>query len=177
MVTGKRAIVHKATWSKLVWARGWALDDAFWRVSCMMHTANNLLARSVGKSRYITWSYISDRWPHLIRMCETMVRVVCHTSRLKCDDFRLKGATHSQVTCERCDLYAVEDIEHILMQCPSFDRDRMRMYDQLCMIDPGFMERCAEEPGEVLAWLLGKPIEGGGDGDDGRIMENIWKTH
>ena len=117
MVEGRTALVPKATWSKRVWNKALALDDAYWHTTCMVFSENSLLLRTVGRSQYITWWAIADRWPHLIRTCEILAKIVCRMSRLKCDDFRLKGATHNQKLCECCDLSTVETINHLMMQC------------------------------------------------------------
>ena len=77
-----------------------------------------------GMGKFSVWWWISDRWPNLIGMCETIIKIICRVSRLKVDDHTLKGATHSLKACDKCDMYVIEDIYHILMQCPFFsERD------------------------------------------------------
>ena len=171
MINGTTNVVPKFTWSKRVWDRAWALDEAYWRSTSMICSENDLLFRTVGKSQYLTWWYISDKWPHLIRMCEILSKIVCRTSRLKCDDFRLKNATHSQRLCEQCNMAAVETIGHLIMQCPSTNEIRICMYEEIRQTDPLYEERCRRNPGESLFWLLGKHIPG----IEHDQMVDIWK--
>ena len=172
MIEGRSVPVAKATWSKRVWSKAWALDDAYWHTMSMVFSENGLLLRTVGRSQYLTWWALADRWPHLIRICEILAKIVCRTSRLKCDDFRLKGASHNQKLCEYCDLATVETINHLIMQCASTLDIRIRMYEDIRAVDPQFDERCAKEPGEIVYWLLGKHIA---DVDIDVMME-IWKV-
>ena len=67
----------------------------------------------------------------MVKMCETMSKIVCHTSLLKRDDFRLKGLTISHKTCIKCDLYCIEDIIHIISQCPYFHKEIIEMYNEI----------------------------------------------
>ena len=40
----------------------------------------------MANSRYLIWWYISDIKPGMTRMCETMVKMICHASLLKTDE-------------------------------------------------------------------------------------------
>ena len=60
---------------------------------------NNLLLSTIGDTRYLAWWKISDLDYRLTGMCETMSRIVCHTSLLKKDDYRLKGLPMNNRTC------------------------------------------------------------------------------
>ena len=171
MITGSITICPKKAWSKKVWSKAWALNDMYWHTTSVIFNENDLLYRTVGKSQYLTWWTISDKWPHLVRMCETMAKIVCRTSRLKCDDYRLKNATHIQKTCERCDLTRVEDITHLIMECPSTNDIRLAMYDEIRQLYAGYDDRCAQEPGESLYWLLGKQM----NDVDYDVMMDMWK--
>ena len=62
----------KAQWSKVVWQKGWELDDLYWRSAVIVHKSNDILRNTVGKSQYLTWWNLSDNSPQLQRMCETM---------------------------------------------------------------------------------------------------------
>ena len=171
MINETTTIVPKSTWSKRIWGRAWALDDAYWRSTSLICSDNDLLFHTVGRSQYLTWWYISDKWPHHIRMCKILAKIVCRTSRFKCDDYRLKTASHSQRMCERCDLSTVETIGHLIMQCPSTNDLRLAMYDEIRQTDPLYDERRLRNPGESLYWLLGKHIPG----VEHDQMVDIWK--
>ena len=110
MVKGESPLVSKRAWSKIIWARAWKLDDADWNAFNYISRDNDLLSLTVGKTRYLAWWYISDIDYTQVRMCGTMAKIICHTSRLKRDDFRLKGRPMSNRTCIMCDMYCIEDI-------------------------------------------------------------------
>ena len=63
-------------------------------------------------------------------MCEDMSKITCHASLLKRDDCGLKGLTISNWTCTNCDAYCIEDIFHIIAQCPYYCKERVLMYDE-----------------------------------------------
>ena len=98
MSDGKIPIVSKYAWSQLIWERAWKLDDANWHASNTVLRENDLLKKTIGNSRYLSWWAISDYDYRLIHMCETMSRILCHTSLLKRDDYRLKGSQMSSRT-------------------------------------------------------------------------------
>ena len=80
-------------------------------------------------------------------MCEQMAKLICHASDLKCDDV------------SDCDMYAVENVYHMVMQCPIHEDDRINMYHWLYKRDPGLEYIFSQSPGRVLTWLLGGEIE------------------
>ena len=54
---------------------------------------------------------------HLQGMCETMARLVCHTSQLKDYDVRLNEGSYLQAVCPNCDLGIRETVKHICFYC------------------------------------------------------------
>ena len=52
--------------------------------------------------------------PQLLRMCENIAKVVCRSTLLKSDDYRLKSLTPSHRFCNKCDQPAIEDITHLI---------------------------------------------------------------
>ena len=99
MTTGKKHILSKSTWSKMVWAKAWQLDEMFWRTTDIFNTNNDLLNRLNRQSMYLPWWDLSDSTPSMIGVCEAMARLVCHASRLKVDDQKLKSLTPSHKMC------------------------------------------------------------------------------
>ena len=158
LVNGKSPLVSKRAWSKIIWERAWKLDDADWNAYNYISKDNDLLALTVGKTWYLTWWYISDIDYTLVRMCETMAKMICHTSRLKKDDFRLKGLSMSNRTCIMCDMYSIEDIIHLLTQCPYYRKDRDMMYAEIFRECPNAMKSFKENRGEIPYFLLGRGI-------------------
>ena len=96
---------------------------------------------------------------------------MCHASRLKCDDVRLKGLTPSHRMCSECDMYVLENIYHLVMQCPMHENDRVTMYDALYDFDPSLRDRFSDSPEKVLYWLLGREI----DGENDAYMIEFWR--
>ena len=64
-------------------------------------------------------------------ICETMAKLVCKTSKLKADDYRLKKELPSVKRCPSCDLYGFEDANHIIMSCPSLQLLRTDIFAEL----------------------------------------------
>ena len=95
----------------------------------------------------------------MIRFCENIAKIVCKTSRLKSGDFMLKGLPQTFRACSLCDNYVVENIEHIVMQCPNFEVDREAMFYELGNVNPTFGQKMAEHHSEVLYWMLGGQID------------------
>ena len=120
MIQNEKTIVSKRSWSILIWERAWQLEDANQRASNLILKDNQLLVSIIKDMRYLSWWRISDLDYKLTGMCETMIRLICHTSLLKRDDYRLKGSPMSNRTCMMCDMYRIEDIVHVILQCPHF---------------------------------------------------------
>ena len=115
----------------------------------------NSISRMVcGASHYISWWSLSDVKPHLRRMCEVLVKIVCSSSMLKSDDFSLKGCHDSQKFCTNCDLGAVESPWHIIIQCPFNSIEMVDMYDELGKIDDGSWEY-AKGCDNIVSVILG----------------------
>ena len=105
---------------KLIKAKNAYLEDANWRAANVILRDNDLSNLTMGDFKYLTWWYISDLDYRSTRMCEIMSKIICHASRLKRDDFRLKGLPMSNRTCVLCDMFCIEDVLHIVNQCPFY---------------------------------------------------------
>ena len=60
--------------------------------------------------------------------CETMVKIVCKSSKLKSDSYMYKK---DNMYCEMCNNMAYEDAEHLMIHCQHFDRIRIDMFSKL----------------------------------------------
>ena len=89
-----------------------------------------------------------------------MSKIVCRASLLKTDDYRYKALTPSNRFCERCDMSELENIRHLIMQCPAYEVSRIQMYNDLYGIGNNVRECIESSPAEVLSWILGGRIEG-----------------
>ena len=170
MTCGNKPIMTKHAWSKLIWAKAWELEDLYWKSTEFLNRNNDILYKVISTTRYLPWWELSDKFPLLIKNCETMARLVCHASKLKSDDLRLKSLTPSHRMCSNCDLYLVEDLYHIIMQCPSTEAYMNDMLKNIVDIDESIKSEFENNPSEVFGWLIGKNIPNVGRD----IMYRVW---
>ena len=142
----------------MVWGKAWAVDDAHWRSMYMIQQSNDMLFLTTPKSGYLIWWHIADNDFLMQKTAETMARLVCRASLLKSDDPRLKGSSLSDRICQSCDLGVVENIYHLIMQCPYMDDIRQSMYRQLQNDVVVYFDKLKENPQDNLAMLLGKVV-------------------
>ena len=64
----------------------------------------------------------------MISICEDMVKIICHASLLKVDDVRLKSLPLAPKFCVLCDHGSVDDVAHMVMQCPRLQPQRNAMF-------------------------------------------------
>ena len=117
------------------------------------------LYKTLGSTEYLTWWAIADLFPSLIRCC-VLVKIVCKASRLKSDEFRLKGFPYSSRACELYDNFTIENIEHIVMQCPNVEGIRRNVYSDFENLNPIFLQKIKERPSGTLFWMLGDCTDG-----------------
>ena len=158
MSEGNIPIVSKYAWSQRIWERAWKLDDANWHASNTVLRSNDLLKKTIGNARYLSWWAISDYDYRLINMCKTMSRIICHTSLLKRDDYRLKSSPMSNRTCDKCDMYCTEDIVHIINQCPFYHIERSVMFEGIYRNCPNVKRIFEEDNVNVPYYLLGREV-------------------
>ena len=96
----------------------------------------------------------------MMRWCENLAKIVCRSSRLKADDYRLKGSPQSAIACTLCDSYSIENIKHIVMQCPYFESTRVNLRRELDSLDPVFEGNLRQNPSMSFYWMLGGQMEG-----------------
>ena len=171
MTKGETPLLGKKRWSDIIWERAWRLDDAFYRSITPLNPECNLVSNVLGCSRYMFWWSHSDSHPYDIKMCESMARIVCRSSLLKSDDYRLKGSFFSNRTCTMCDMFVLEDIRHLVMQCPATQDMRSYMFKDINNWVPGFDALCREHPDDILVWLLGGQVPT----VDLDVMETLWQ--
>ena len=82
----------------------------------------------------------------MIKVCKCIAKIICHTSLLKVDDYRLKDQPPSGRMRELCYLYCIENIQHLLMQCPGMYREHVEMHEHLYQEVPEIKQMFAEEP-------------------------------
>ena len=150
----------KDVWKRNVWKRAWELDECYWGMQRLCHRSLDLMMNINGKSRYLVWWQISDADHRLMRCWETMVRLISHTSLLKVDDVRLKGSTVAARFCTSCDLSAMEDARHLIMQCPKWQSERTELMAEILNISDGTGQALLESQCDLLYVLMGKHARG-----------------
>ena len=123
----------KDVWKRMVWERGWALEETYWCLEARLHREMDLLLRICPRPRYLTWWCLSNNHADMIHISEVMAKIISHASLLKCDDVRLKHLPYGNRVCSLCNLYLTEDIFHIIMQCPGTQPHRNAMYEELAL--------------------------------------------
>ena len=124
-------LYDKLTWKRMLWNRGWSLEDTHWCLEARLYKELDLLTRICPNPRYLTWWNLSNKYGETIYFCEIMAKIISHASLLKCDDVRLKHLAPGNRTCSLCDLYVVEDVYHITMQCPGTQQLQREMFNEL----------------------------------------------
>ena len=89
--------------------------------------------------------------------CETMIRLLCRSSKLKSDDVTLKNSSVASKFCPLCDLGVLDDVAHLVMQCPSLQDIRTVMLNEISTLNEGQGEMLLTSGVNILYMLLGKP--------------------
>ena len=145
----------KKRWSAMVWSKAWQVEDEDWvlRSALMKYTLR--LNKTIGVVCYLVWWQISDVYPKLMKMSETMAKIVCRTSLLRGDDYRCRRGIDANQTCQLCDLYEREDANHVIMHCTFQEDERTKMFNNIDRICPSIF---IEDP-DILNVLLGKNVQ------------------
>ena len=160
MINGSIQVYSKKAWSEYVWSQARKLEDAFWQSTFVLNQNCKYLYSTMGSARYLTWWAISDKFPSTLRMCENLAKIICRCSKLKTDDFRNKGLTHSYRACNLCNMYATENIEHLIMQCPVYESMRDRMFKDNRKSSQVYSDALDANPEKTFLWIMGGQIEG-----------------
>ena len=92
-----------------------------------------------------------------MRCCETMVRLISHGSLLKVNDVRLKGSTVAARFSTSCDLSAMDDPRHLILQWPWWQTERTEMMAEITNISDGTGQALLESQCDIPYVLMGKP--------------------
>ena len=150
-------IWSRTHWSEKIWARAWELEETFWCLKSRCHKSLELLMKVCTSTRYVIWWQIADNCHELMRECEIMVKLLCHSSLLKTDDVRLKSLPIAARFCTSCEYGSMDDAHHLVMQCPSVQDTRTKMFKEITDI-PGESGRRLLVSGEkIFIILMGRP--------------------
>ena len=145
----------KDIWRKKIWKRAWELDECFWAIQAVCHRSLDLLSNVCGGAGYLVWWQISDVNHSLMKCCEVVVRLLSHASLLKTDDVRLKGSSIAARFCNSCDLAAMDDVRHLILQCPAWQEERSDMMREISLIPDGSGQVILGSQVDLLYVLMG----------------------
>ena len=81
-----------------------------------------------------------------------------------------------------CNLYCIEDIKHILSQCPHYHRERTEMYEEIFRNCPNAKLIFEQNREYVVFFLLGREIPSLGEEEmftlwciSGKMISNMYK--
>ena len=149
----------KEKWRNMVWERVWSLEDDDYTTMYKQPDQNILLFKVTCNPYYLNWWILSDLFPNRIRTCEKMAALVCDASRLKATDYRLKGKSFSHKVCIKCELGIRETVQHVVMECPYYTDERIKMYDELKEMGNETIDKILAEPQQMFHTLMGKQPE------------------
>ena len=149
----------KAMWKNIIWKRGWELENTYWSIERCLHKSLDILSGINNGNMYSTWWKLSDKFPEEMRKCEVIMKIICHSSKLRADDLKLKDSTLTHRMCSLCDNFQEENARHLLLQCPYFHDDRNRMLVEIGKIE-GVGVALNESRLDVFHTILGGPVIG-----------------
>ena len=147
-------IISKERWKKLIWDKAWSIEDKTWCDVTIVHNKMDLIKMVTVKPVYSVWWMLADRRQEYMRRCELMIKLLCHASRLKDDDNRLLKSSLSNRSCTLCDHTSLENVLHMVMQCPHHYNTRVDMYAAISEIGSKLDNACN------FKVLMGGVIEG-----------------
>ena len=113
-----------------------------------------------GLPQYLIWWHISDTNHKLMKECEVMARIVCKVSKLRSDDYRLTNSPFSTKRCSLCYDLALEDANHMILQCNFLSEERARLFEDIENIENEAGKFILRNSINILWTILGKPVNG-----------------
>ena len=149
----------KMEWKKLVWEKVWLMEDEDCIILYKQPHQKYLLFEITDKPYYLVWWILADLHPQKTHMCEIMAKLVCDAGLLKSTDYRLKGKSFSNKICIKCELGALEDIKHLLMQCPSYNEERMYLHQSLIQLGTDVATHIVNDAANYFHNIMGRQPE------------------
>ena len=147
----------KSVWREMVWKRGWALEDVYWRIEKHLHKSLDILSNVSPIVRYLPWWSISDKYPKHMKDCEILSRIVCHASLLRDDDFKYKNQIGTNRMCNLCDRFEIENARHFILLCPYFAQQRNLMLLEIEAVTGTTGHNFFDDDIDMLYRILGRP--------------------
>ena len=58
----------KEVWKRMVWDRGWSLEDTYWSLEARLYKDLDLIVRVCSRPQYLTWWALSNKFPELMHI-------------------------------------------------------------------------------------------------------------
>ena len=129
-------VMVKARWKELIWTRAWGLEENAWGTIVAENAYVDLINITVQRPVYSIWWVITDKCRQYVKHCEVMVKLVCHTSKLKGDDCRLRRKPFGERMCIECNLASLESARHMVMECPARADSRTLLFNRIRVEHP-----------------------------------------
>ena len=155
MLQGTR-VYNKHQWRNIVWSKAWEIENQDWHFRTNLFKSTKFLSATITEVKPMIWWQLSDVSPDLIVCCETMSKLVCRASSLKCDNYQYKNDVVNRPYCEMCPDFALENTEHLLMHCSYFEEQRDIMFKQLNDLEEYYDMEILTPLGNNLHILLGR---------------------
>ena len=147
-------IYSKSQWKDIVWSRAWEIDDQDWRYRTIFFKSTENIRRVVNNVRLLIWWQLGDHRPELMYQCETMVKIICKASELKCDKNR-HNREIGGLYCELCDDMSIENGEHIIMHCRHLQDIRNNMLKEIDNLEKSTNIPILSGADDMLSTLMG----------------------
>ena len=155
MLQGTR-VFSKKQWRDIVWAKAWELENRDWHIRTNLFNSTEYICATVENVKPLVWWQLSDVAPDLMLQCETMSKLVCKASKLKSDDYRYRNDVVNRPYCELCHDLAIENVEHLIIHCPSLRNERDVMFNEINVIENFYDSRILLPHENNLHTILGK---------------------
>ena len=121
----------KKQWRDIVWKKARDIDNQDWYYRTIFFKSTEHLGAIMDTIKPLVWWQLGDHMPELMTPCETMSKLVCRASRLKCDSYLYKNDPVNRPYCEMCNNFAIENVEHLIMTCPAHEEKRNKMIREI----------------------------------------------
>ena len=140
-------IFSKNQWRGIVWNKAWEIDNQDWYYRTQFFNVTAHLKTIMDTVKPLVWWQLGDRFPEMMHPCETMS---------KSDSYMYKNDSVNRPYCNMCNNFAIENVEHLLMHCPSLNEKREKMLKEIGVLEKYYGTTILLSSGNNLPILLGK---------------------
>ena len=140
----------------MIWSRAWDIENNDWQIRATLFKNTKLLNATMGTVKQMIWWYVGDLHPEVMHSCETMAKLVCKASQLKCDNYRFKMDHAIRPYCDLCNDHALENAVHVVMHCQALAEERNSMYIQIGNLERYYDVRFLSHGNNNFYTIMGK---------------------